>query len=399
LAQYLAGTVSVTNGSAVVAGTSTAWLSNISIGDIFIVANDAVWYEVASVNADGSITLSANYAGVTASSQLYAITRDFTPNLNLPYPSTGDIETSSIVRRAMLTLDNGVVVTSMTHRGAWVVGTTYAVGDAIGHAGRYFVSLVANNTGHTPPASPAISDAFWSLVSDAGTAGSVIHSGTGAPASSLGVDTDLYIDTASASYNMYGPKATGSWGSPVALRDGTSAANALAAATSATNAGISETNAGVSATNAGISETNAGVSATNAGISETNAGNSAVASSDSAAASAAASASVATIASGTATSGSATGISDTAANFGVNTFMGANVTILRSGLTVRTAIIASHTNTALVLASGPAAQVGDTYKIFSMGRGTFSVRNAVGSLIRTSANVIRNALGNLVTVS
>lgn len=40
-------------------------------------------------------------------------------------------------------------------------------------------------------------------------------SGSGVPGAGLGVDGDFYIDT--ATYNMYGPKTAGSWGSPTSL--------------------------------------------------------------------------------------------------------------------------------------------------------------------------------------
>ena len=48
-----------------------------------------------------------------------------------------------------------------------------------------------------------------------GDAGSMVRSGVGAPSSSLGNNGDFYLDT--ASYNFYGPKTAGAWGSPVSL--------------------------------------------------------------------------------------------------------------------------------------------------------------------------------------
>jgi hypothetical protein len=46
---------------------------------------------------------------------------------------------------------------------------------------------------------------------DTGTNGKTVLSGSGAPNNSLGEDGDFYIDTASAEYTMYGPKASGNW--------------------------------------------------------------------------------------------------------------------------------------------------------------------------------------------
>lgn len=48
-----------------------------------------------------------------------------------------------------------------------------------------------------------------------GVPGKGILSGTGAPASSLGTNGDYYIDT--AANTIYGPKASGAWGSPTSI--------------------------------------------------------------------------------------------------------------------------------------------------------------------------------------
>jgi hypothetical protein len=47
------------------------------------------------------------------------------------------------------------------------------------------------------------------------SAGGVTLSGSGAPSSGTGVDGDLYLDTAAT--RLYGPKASGAWGSGVSL--------------------------------------------------------------------------------------------------------------------------------------------------------------------------------------
>lgn len=48
-----------------------------------------------------------------------------------------------------------------------------------------------------------------------GADGTIWYSGSGAPSGGLGVDGDFYLDT--ASYEMYGPKTSGSWGSGTSL--------------------------------------------------------------------------------------------------------------------------------------------------------------------------------------
>jgi hypothetical protein len=72
MAWYRAGTVSVTNGSASVTGSGTAFVANVSIGE-GIVLPDGRIYEITNVSSDTSLTLATNYLGSTASGQPYAI--------------------------------------------------------------------------------------------------------------------------------------------------------------------------------------------------------------------------------------------------------------------------------------------------------------------------------------
>ena len=125
MSQYQTGTITASNGSAIITGVSTAFLTNISPGDIFARVGDNVWYEVGSVDSNLQITLTSNYLGVSGSGLYYAITRDFTPNLNLPYPMTGDIETAAIIKRALLDIDLGkhVVATPASASATGVAGT------------------------------------------------------------------------------------------------------------------------------------------------------------------------------------------------------------------------------------------------------------------------------------
>ena len=105
MSQYTAGTVTVTNGSNVVTGAGTAWLASVDQGDIFTVLADGVWYEVAGVASDTSLTLAANYGGVSGGGKAYAVTQSFTQNAGIPYPEQGDVETASLFRRAMATVE------------------------------------------------------------------------------------------------------------------------------------------------------------------------------------------------------------------------------------------------------------------------------------------------------
>jgi len=101
MSQYKTGTATVTNGSATVTGTNTLWLANVTAGDSFTIASTGVMYNVASVDSDTQVTLSAPYAGVTASGVVYAIGTGFTVPDSFPEMSQGDIETATIFTRAM----------------------------------------------------------------------------------------------------------------------------------------------------------------------------------------------------------------------------------------------------------------------------------------------------------
>jgi len=55
----------------------------------------------------------------------------------------------------------------------------------------------------------------------AGKDGSIMYSGTGSPAAALGLNGDYYLDKTTG--NLYGPKAVGAWGSPLILKGATGA--------------------------------------------------------------------------------------------------------------------------------------------------------------------------------
>ncbi|RWU08265.1 hypothetical protein DPV69_07765 [Pedobacter chitinilyticus] len=74
----------------------------------------------------------------------------------------------------------------------------------------------------------------------AGKDGSIMHSGTGAPATTLGVNGDYYLDKNTG--NLYGPKTAAGWGGPTALRgsNGTNGTNGTNGST--THAGLGAPN-------------------------------------------------------------------------------------------------------------------------------------------------------------
>lgn len=83
------------------------------------------------------------------------------------------------------------------------------------------------------PADPAMGD-YVLVEGPQGAPGSKILSGTGAPASGIGVNGDYYIDTTSGAVQIYGPKASGAWpGAGVSLMTGGGAVTSVAGRTGA----------------------------------------------------------------------------------------------------------------------------------------------------------------------
>lgn len=72
MAWYRSGTVSVTNGSAVVIGAATNFVENTRVGDNFI-APDGRNYEITNIASNTAISINPNYLGTTATGQTYAI--------------------------------------------------------------------------------------------------------------------------------------------------------------------------------------------------------------------------------------------------------------------------------------------------------------------------------------
>ncbi len=125
MAQYREGTVSVTANSATVVGAGTRFSEEVSEDDLFNVTGSTAVYSVASVQGDTSLTLDRVYTGASETAAGYAITRDFTPRHNLPYPSSGD-DLSAIVARLARTLDALIPAAGQT---ANVVGAQGSPGD------------------------------------------------------------------------------------------------------------------------------------------------------------------------------------------------------------------------------------------------------------------------------
>lgn len=68
---YTTGTVSISNNGTTVTGVGTSWLTNATAGQYIML--DGIWYPIAAVSSDTSITISLPFAGVTLSGASYTI--------------------------------------------------------------------------------------------------------------------------------------------------------------------------------------------------------------------------------------------------------------------------------------------------------------------------------------
>ena len=101
MAQYTDGTVNLTNASATVTGDETLWLANAAPGNYFVAtgidAEDVV-YEIASVDDNVTIQLTAPFVGTTGGARPYVIHRDFDPN-GLPLMGRSDTAVHAVFNR------------------------------------------------------------------------------------------------------------------------------------------------------------------------------------------------------------------------------------------------------------------------------------------------------------
>src|SRR3989304_5237419 len=124
MSQYRIGTIKMINGDATVEGTGTTWSGEIDISDLFKAKDEDVIYQVASVTNNTNLELSTPYSGITRSGELYQINRDFTPNLNLPLISAGDIDWPAFLNNAITLIDARINQSLLTSSSPTYVGVT-----------------------------------------------------------------------------------------------------------------------------------------------------------------------------------------------------------------------------------------------------------------------------------
>jgi hypothetical protein len=100
---------------------------------MFKKTGENAWYNITAVQTATRISISPAYGGSNASAVPYAITRDFTPNINLPEVSAGDLDWQDSYTRAVRIIDRDIIsysvirgetyqITSGSGRFGWAVG-------------------------------------------------------------------------------------------------------------------------------------------------------------------------------------------------------------------------------------------------------------------------------------
>jgi len=135
MSQYRVGVVTTLTGSQTVIGSGTAFLANVAIGDLFKKLGQNVIYEIAGVPSDTEITLSGPYVGSGESGMTYGITRDFTPNLELPEVWAGDKDWPYTLTKALRVIDAAFSRTAVNPTVSMVAGEDLILGDLV-----YFAS-------------------------------------------------------------------------------------------------------------------------------------------------------------------------------------------------------------------------------------------------------------------
>lgn len=163
--KYNTGTVTVTNGSPTVTGDGSQDFRTLTGGQLFSVAGSGIAYTISvTPTAANTLTLAANYGGTTLSGQLYTVVQSFTSVFSIPYPDIGDVQTATILKRALMLIDQ--LLTPATATTAQLASITNAINTKLKMTG----ARVFNTTTSRP------------VFAAGATAGSVWVDATGATA-------------------------------------------------------------------------------------------------------------------------------------------------------------------------------------------------------------------------
>ena len=256
MSQYSAGTVAVTNNSSAVVGTGTAWLANVVVGSVFTIPGSKVPYVVGAIADDTHLTLSGPYAGATASGLSYVVNTSFTPNLSIPYVEQGDVDTATILKRAMLQIDQIVATPGVTINATSATSFTPSNGSKVFaiQTGKQFAypqyviiasaANAANFMGGQVTSYDAVTGALvmnittfggsgahtdWDISlsgvqGPTGTAGAVWKNGAGVPSNALGTDGDYYLNNTTDDVYL---RSAGTYSVVANIRGATGAAGAV----------------------------------------------------------------------------------------------------------------------------------------------------------------------------
>lgn len=118
--KYETGTITVTVGSNVVAGTGTDWSSlddfwliDPTIPKQLTITALGLSYRILAITADGSLKIAKPIpalpgAVASASGLEYYITADFTPWLEIPLPRQGDMDKGGLLKRGLEKIDDAL---------------------------------------------------------------------------------------------------------------------------------------------------------------------------------------------------------------------------------------------------------------------------------------------------
>jgi hypothetical protein len=177
MSQTKTGLSSPTNASATVLGNGTLWLTEVSIGDFYIKAGNAlpIVYTVGGIVSDTELTLTAPYGDATEVDIAYVIHRDFFPNGNGQLFST-DVETAGIYNEtAKSEIVQGDLGTASLASAERLSNTPYCTDSGIADA--YVLTVDYTNAAVTAYND---GDQFRFMVTNTPTGGSTIKVGSGA---------------------------------------------------------------------------------------------------------------------------------------------------------------------------------------------------------------------------
>ena len=109
---YTTGSVSVTVASQVIIGTGTDFVTYGTVGDIFKLTDESVFYEVAAISTATYLTLNSKYqnsnyaSDVTLSGMSFQVVTEYTPSKNYPEIGANDTNFHSIHTKSLRMIDS-----------------------------------------------------------------------------------------------------------------------------------------------------------------------------------------------------------------------------------------------------------------------------------------------------